>query len=168
MEGIQINTCDTYEDAIIISDMLSKIWNDNVKSSDYDLIFKYLKIFPEGHIIAKQDNNSVGSSIAFPIDTKPSIAVFSSKHPYDFISLKGKLYYIHVIQVLPEFRNKGIGSKILERQINVARKNKCNYVTCLSVDKEINRWERKGFKSIGDFGKYKNFGKVKWIEMMLE
>jgi GNAT superfamily N-acetyltransferase len=161
LKGIQINTGETYEDAIIIGDMLSKVWNDNVKSSDYDLIFKYLKMFPEGHIIARKDNNSIGSSIAFPIDTKPSIEVFSLKHPYDFFSIKGKLYYIHVIQVLPEFRNKGIGSKILERQITVAKENRCNYVTGFSIDREINRWERKGFKSIGDFGEYKNFGKVK-------
>ncbi|MBN2613670.1 MAG: GNAT family N-acetyltransferase [Bacteroidales bacterium] len=114
------------------------------------------------------DNISVGSSIAFPIDIKPSRTEFSSKHPYDFISLKGKFYYIHVIQVLPEFRDKGIGSKILERQINVAKENKCNYITGFSIDKEINRWERKGFKSIGDYGEFKNFGKVKWIEMILE
>ena len=167
MNEIRINTALTYDDDVIIGDMLAKVWNDKMKESDYDFIFQYIKLFPAGHIIARQNNKPVASSIAFPMDRKPSMDEFSATHPYDFFSIHGRLYYIHVIQVLPEFRNKGTGTRLLDRQITVAREKKCDFVTGFSIDKEISGWEKKGFKSTGEFGKYKNFGIVKWIEMKL-
>ena len=168
MEDIELNICKTYKDAVIIGDMLSSIWDDNINSSDLDIIFKHINLFPNGHIIAKIGEINVGSSIAFPINKKPSIEVFNTKHPYDFISNKGEMYYIHVIQVIPEYRNKGIGSKILDRQIRVAKEKRCKYVVGYSVNREISRWERKGFESYGSLSDYKNFGKVKWIKMLIE
>lgn len=168
MDNIELKKCQTYKDAIIIGDMLSYIWDDNIKTSDLDTIFKHIKLFPKGHIIVKIGDINVGSSIAFPISKKPSFEVFNTNHPYDFISIKGEIYYIHVIQVLPEYRNKGLGSKILEQQIRVAQEIKCKYVVGYSVDNEISRWERKGFKSYGSLSQYKSFGKVKWIEMPIE
>jgi GNAT superfamily N-acetyltransferase len=167
LNNLILSNCTSQNDSIIIGDMLSSIWNDNLKSSDLEIIFKHIKLFPRGHIIARIGDINVGSSIAFPINEKPSIEIFNKKHPYDFISLKGKLYYIHVIQVLPEFRNEGIGTKVLEKQIEVAKDIKCKNVVGYSIENEINRWERKGFKSYGKISEYKNFGKVKWIELPL-
>jgi len=167
MNEIVINIAKTYQDAVIIGNMLAKLWNDKIEKSDYDLIFRYINLFPKGHLIALRNSEPIASSIAFTISIKPSINEFSSKHPYDFFSDNGKFYYIHVIQVLPEFRNIGIGTKILNRQIIAAREKGCDYVTGFSVDKELYRWEKKGFISIGEFGEYKNFGRVKWIEMRL-
>ncbi|MFO7659270.1 MAG: GNAT family N-acetyltransferase [Bacteroidales bacterium] len=164
---IIIKTADTYQDSIIIGDMLANIWNEKVKESDYELIFKYIKLFSEGHIIAEYDYKPIATSIAFPIEKKPSIEEFNQKHPYDFFSKNGKLYYIHVIQVLPEFRNKGIGTKIMIRQIAIAKEKKYNFIVGFSIDKEIDRWEKHGFIKEGKFGEYKSFGVVKWIEMKM-
>jgi hypothetical protein len=168
LKNIELSICKAYKDAIIIGDMLSSIWDDSINTSDLDMIFKHIKLFPKGHIIARIGDTNVGSSIAFPINKKPSIEVFNTKNPYDFISIDGKLYYIHVIQVLPEYRNKGIGSKILERQLRVAKEIKCKYAVGYSIESEIARWERKGFKSYGELSEYRNFGKVKWIKMAIE
>lgn len=168
MDNIELNICDTYNDAIIIGNMLTYIWDDNINSSDLDIIFRHIKIFSKGHIIAKIRDINVGSSIAFPINEKPSIEIFNKKHPYDFISLAGKLYYIHVIQVLPEYRNKGIGRRIMERQIRIAKEINCKYAVGYAIENEVARWEKLGFKSYGDFNMYKNFGKVKWIELLIE
>jgi GNAT superfamily N-acetyltransferase len=167
MTDIIIKAADTYQDSIIIGDMLAKVWKDNVKESDYEIIFKYIKLFPMGHIIAEYNNKPIATSIAFPIEKNPSIEEFSKKHPYDFFSKNGKLYYIHVIQVLPEFRNKGIGTKIMNRQIASAKEKKYDFIGGFSLDKQIERWEKHGFIRKGKFGEYKNFGIVKWIEMKL-
>jgi len=147
--------------------MLSRIWNDKIKESDYDLIFQHIKKFPKGHMIAEHHNKPVATSVAFPIERKPVIDEFSSKHPYDFFSINGRYYYIHVIQVLPEYRNQGIGTALLNRQITVAKERKCDFAGGFSLDKEIKTWEKSRFKTVGEFGEYKNFGKVKWIEMEL-
>jgi ribosomal protein S18 acetylase RimI-like enzyme len=66
--------------------------------------------------------------------------------------MKGKDYYLWMLGVLPEYRNKGIGSGILEEQIGYARNN--NYSKFLI--KTSNKWRdmlkltiKKGFNITG-------------------
>ena len=89
-DKIQFKTASKYQDVVIIGEMLSGIWNDNIKVSDYDLIFQHIKKFPQGHMIAEQHNRPIATSIAFPIEMKPAIDEFSSKHSYDFFSMNSR------------------------------------------------------------------------------
>ena len=57
---------------------------------------------------------------------------------------------IHKIYVLPEFQGKGIGEKLIEKAIDISKRNKIN-VVLLNVNrfnKAIDFYIKKGFKII--------------------
>lgn len=105
--------------------------------------FKWLyKRDKEGFIVAEENGNPVGFAVG---DT-------------NWINFEGeKVLEIHEIFVLPEFRNKGIGSKLLNELLNYGIKKgrklaelwvgKTNY-------KAIDFYKNFGFKEVGEWGKW--------------
>lgn len=167
MENFQINISKEYHDAIIISEHIAEIWNDKVDKNNYDKMYSYIKKYREGFLIAYLFNEAIGSSIAFPINRIPSFDEINNKNIYDLLSIKGKYFYIHIIQIIERFRNKGYGIKLLKYQINTAKRRKYKEIIAMGIDKELDLWKRCGFQEFGEYGLYKNYGRFKWMKMIL-
>jgi GNAT superfamily N-acetyltransferase len=167
MSKFIIKIAKDYDDSIIISNHISDIWNDNIDKNYYDNMFKYLSIYNEGYLIGFLNRIPIASSIAFPINKIPSVDEINAINIFDFTTINGKFYYIHVIQVIEEYRNKGFGVKLLRKQINNAINNNNIEVIGMSIDKELSLWKKCGFKEFGDYFSYKNYGRMKWVKMIL-
>jgi GNAT superfamily N-acetyltransferase len=129
-----------------------------VKQFDYGLWFI------EGYFLAEINNNIIGSSEGYPIKSiEPISFLNTNRGPIDLFNLDGKYYYIHIIQVLPEFQNQGIGNLLLKVQLNVALQQKAEYICGMSSEKKISHWIKYGAKEYGELQPYKNFGMFKWI-----
>ena len=122
MNSFKIKETKDFNDAIIISNHLADIWKDNIDNSYYNKMYNYISKFNDGYLIGFLSNNPIASSVAFPVDGIPSFTEINNGNIFDFLNRKGKYYYIHIIQVIKNFRNKGFGIKLLKYQINTAKK----------------------------------------------
>lgn len=167
MKNLQIKISYDYNDAITITRHISEIWNNKANKSEYDKMFSYINKFNEGFLIAYLFNEAIGSSIAFPLNKTPTFKEINDKNIYDMISIKGKYFYIHVIQIISGFRNKGYGIKLLKHQLHTAKEKKYKEVIAMGIDREMDLWRRCGFHEFGKYGLYKNYGRFKWLKMNL-
>ena len=81
--------------------------------------------------------------------------------------LSGKYYYIHIIQVLPEFQNQGIGDLLFKIQLDIALENNAQYICGMASKEKISHWMKYGFEQYGELESYKEFGMFKWIKMKM-
>jgi GNAT superfamily N-acetyltransferase len=164
MSKLVIKEAVDYDDAVIISKQTAQIWNSETGEETYKKMNKYINKFKKGFIIAKLSNEIIGSSIAFPMDHIPDFDEVNNRNIYDLINLSGKYFYIHIIQLLPGFRNRGFGIRLLKHQLKTAEENKFSTVIGMGIDRELDLWKKCGFTPFGEFGKYKNFGRFKWLK----
>ena len=168
MCNLQITTATEYKDAVIISEQIEEIWLGKKDQNEYDKMFTYMNRFNRGFLIAYLAGKPIGSSIGFPLDHTPTFDEVNTKNIYDMVAISGKFYYIHIIQILSEYRNKGFGIKLLKHQLKTARQNNSNHVTAMGIDREIDLWKRCGFQDFGEFGQYRTYGRMKWLKMELD
>jgi hypothetical protein len=129
---------------------------------------KTMKLFLEGYFLAELNSNIVGSSEGFPIESiKPISSLNTNRGAHDLFNLKGKYYYIHLIQVSLEFQNRGIGDLLFKAQLSAGLKNGAEYVCAISLDKKIPHWIKYGFEEYGESQYRENFGILKWLKMRI-
>jgi GNAT superfamily N-acetyltransferase len=167
MSRLEIREADSYEDAVIISDHITEIWNNDPDKNIYSHMKTYIDRYGKGFLIASLSGKNIGSSVAFPMDHITDFDEVNNNNIYDLINPGGGFYYIHIIQILPEFRDRGFGIKVLKYQLETARTENFHTVTGMGIDRELGLWEKCGFVSFGEFGNYKNFGRFKWLKMSL-
>jgi GNAT superfamily N-acetyltransferase len=94
--------------------------------------------------------------------------VLQGRKDVDLFYPEGRYYYIHVIQVYPEFRNMGIGDMLLKAQIDVARSLHIPQVCGIAISNQLGHWVKSGFGVEGqEWETYKDFGLFKWVSMNL-
>jgi len=167
MSNLVIKEATCYADAIIISDQIAAIWGDNIDNFYYDKMFKYMSSFNDGYIIGLLNGKPVASSIAFPIETIPGFDEINAGNIFDLIAENANYYYIHIVQVIEEYRNKGFGIKLLRYQINTAIKHRYREIVGMAIDRELALWRKCGFQDFGEYGFYKNYGRMKWVRMII-
>ena len=165
---LKIREADSYDDVVIISDQIRAIWNDETDKDIYKKMNNYMNRFNKGYLIASLSETEVGSSIAFPINHIPDFDEVNNTNIYDLFNPEGMYFYIHIIQLLPEYRNSGFGIRLLKYQLDTAVKNNCHTVIGMGIDRELELWRKCGFIDFGEFGNYKNFGRFKWLKMILK
>jgi GNAT superfamily N-acetyltransferase len=125
-----------------------------------------MKLFLSGYFLAEVNSDIVGSSEGFPIEAIKPIALLSAERGvHDLFDLSGKYYYVHLILVLPEFRNRGIGDLLFKAQLNVALKYGAEYLCAVSLEEKILHWIKYGFMEYGESQYRENFGILKWLKM---
>ncbi len=167
MKNLQIKISKNYNDAVIITKHIAEIWNNKADKNEYDKMYSNIKKYGEGFLIAYLFNEAIGSSIAFPLGKIPTFDEINDFDIYDMMSLNGKYFYVHVIQIISGYRNKGYGIKLLKHQINTAKKGNYKEVLAMGIDRELDLWRRCGFHEFGKYGLYKNYGRFKWLKMDL-
>ena len=98
-------------------------------------IFKifFEKLNDEHNIFVIEDKNNIIAAITYFIETK-------------IIRDMGKVLHIEDLVVDKEYRNKHLGKKLIEKTIEIAKKNNC-YKIILNCSKDyINYYEKFGFK----------------------
>jgi GNAT superfamily N-acetyltransferase len=165
MKNFTIKTATDYKDAVIISRHIADIWKDRIDQAYYDKMAQHIAQFNDGYIIGYFADKPIASSIAFPIDRIPSFEEINAGNIYDFFKIDSKYYYIHILQVIEEYRNRGFGITLLRHQIETARNHKYRTIIGMSIDRELSLWKKCGFRDFGKFGFYKNYGRMKWIRM---
>ena len=78
---------------------------------------------------------------------------------YGFVSVhaENNRYFIDNLYVLPEFRNKGIARKLIERVCDVYNDKLLHCIACNPYALKI--FEKFGFVEVGERGKYKKLEK---------
>ncbi len=128
-----------------------------------------MRLFLNGYFLAELNSKIVGSSEGFPIESmKPISSLNTNRGAHDLFNLNGKYYYIHLIQVLSEFQNRGIGDLLFKAQLNTGLKHGAEYVCAMSVEKKIHHWIKYGFEEYGKSEYLEKFGILKWLKMKIE
>ena len=78
----------------------------------------------------------------------------------DLYTPKGEYFYIHGIEVLPEYRKLGIGRALLDYNINPAKKLNCTQACGIEIYENIDFWHDHGFESEGTCQQYKNVSQL--------
>lgn len=145
------------------------IWGTPASKSIIDYFTKGISLFRDGYSLVESRGAFIGSSEGFPIQGKMPISVLAEiEDPIDLFEPEGRYYYIHIIQVYPEFRNRGIGDMLLRTQISVARSLHIPQVCGIAVSNQLDHWVRSGFSAEGEeWERYKDFGLFRWVSMNL-
>ena len=154
-------------DSINFAKLNCDFWN-----SSYDNCEKFYRetmpSFLKGYFLAELKSNIVGTSEGFPIESmKPISSLSASRGPHDLFDLNGKYYYIHLIQVSPEFQNRGIGDLLFKAQLNAGLEQGAEYVCAISLEKRILHWMKYGLEQYGESEYRENFGNLKWLKMKI-
>ncbi|MBN2013147.1 GNAT family N-acetyltransferase [candidate division KSB1 bacterium] len=168
MKNLFIKTASDYSDAIVIARHTAEIWNETTDHEYFDKMNQYIQRFPAGYIIGLIGEQAVASSVAFPIRTIPEFAEINSGNIFDSCEVTGLYYYIHVIQVLEKFQNRGFGIKLLRHQQQMARASDFKSIVGMAVDHKLEMWKRCGFEETGVSGEYKSFGRMMWVKMNID
>lgn len=59
-----------------------------------------------------------------------------------------KNLHVSVLFVLKEARGKGIGSALIKKTLDIAKKNKCNFLTTVPEDEAVAFYKKNGFKEL--------------------
>ncbi len=145
------------------------IWGTPATESIIDYFTKGISLFRDGYYLAESRGAFIGSSEGFPIKGKIPISVLAEiEDPVGLFEPEGRYYYIHIIQVYPEFRHKGIGDMLLKAQIDVARSLHIPQVCGIAISNQLDHWLKSGFSVEGqEWETYKDFGLFKWVSMDL-
>lgn len=123
-----------------------------------------IKTFPKSFFVAEIDGKIIGFINGCIInETAIYDELFSdaSKHIED-----GDYQAIFGLDVIPEYRNQGIGAKLINYLINVSRLSGRKGVILTCKEKLIHYYSKFGFKNKG-ISKSKHGGSV-WYDMILE
>ena len=167
IKGYQIKKARSYGDAKIIASHIRDIWGDRVDEAYYQKMYTYCRGSRYGFIIGFLRDEPVASSIAFPVAAIPTFRQINEGNIFDLINHQGNYYYIHIVQVIAKYRNRGFGIKLLDDQINTAKVNHFHTITGMALDCELELWKRCGFIDFGRFGQYKHYGRMKWVKMSI-
>jgi|GEM_PF-3372842 len=127
ISGFAIESAQGLAGAQAIADLTGRIWDEDVGVSDYPALARHIQLFPAGHLVAGYGQNPVGSAAGFPAAAVPTFAELN-RGVYRLYMPCGPLYYLHLIQGLPEHRGRGLGQRLLERQLDIARAAGCTEV----------------------------------------
>ena len=128
----------------------------------------HMRSFRDGFLLARCGRKIAGSSEGFPIADMPSVAELDAlEDPLDIFVADGLFYYLHVIQVLPGFRGRGIGDRLLERQIATARGRGATAMGGIALADRVGHWERRGFRGTGEWGSYRQCGRFQRMVLPL-
>jgi GNAT superfamily N-acetyltransferase len=154
-------------DSIHFAKLTSSFW----KIEYNEILRQYnenMPLFIEGYFLAELNLNIIGSSEGYPIKSiKPISYLNTHRGPIELFDLKGKYYYIHIIQVLPKFQNMGIGGLLFRAQLELAIRSNAKYICGISLKGQLSHWSKYGFEEYGELKPYKNFGIFKWIKMKI-
>lgn len=156
-------------DADIFSKICMEIWGgtDAVKISNY--FSKAITVFKSGYFLATLKNEIIGTGEGFPIREKLEISQMNQvEDPVDLYDQNGAYFYIHGIEILPDYRKNGFGSRIVNEYVKTARSFHCKEICGIAISGNINFWLKQGFTIEGGFHQYKNFGEFAWVSKNLE
>jgi GNAT superfamily N-acetyltransferase len=145
-------------------DICMEIWGgkDSQKISKH--FEKSFSIFNPGYSIAFIDKEIIGTGEGLPLKEKLSITEMNRvEEAIDLYDSKGKYFYIHGIEVLPKYRNLGIGRALLEYNLNLAKRLNCKQICGIGIDENIDFWIKQGFETEGTWQQYKSVGRCIWI-----
>lgn len=156
-------------DAPIFARLTHYFWNSPLTE---DLIHRYrehIQSFQAGFVLALIGDRVVGSAEGFPIrGIQPISQLDQHRGPIALFDLDGKYYYIHIIQVLPEYQKQGIGDTLFKDQLKVARISKAEYICGMAFSDKLAHWLNYGFRTWGKVEPYQSYGLFQWIIMKLD
>lgn len=145
-----------------------KIWGGKDAQKITSHFEKSFSIFNPGYSIALIDQEKVGTGEGLPIRNKLPITEMNRvEEAIDLYEPNGDYFYIHGIEVLPEYRKMGIGRELLEYNLNLAKKMNCRQVCGIGIYENIDFWIKQGFETEGQWQQYKEVGKFIWIYKQL-
>lgn len=152
-----------YDDITEIVDIDNQAFGDQGISKE--MIESQIKIFLKGIFIAKENNKIVGV-ICCEKHEKEKFPPYN--HNISETHLKdGILFYLSTITVAEEFRNKGIGSLLLEKVSELGKKLGIQKIY-LPVNKKhpylekgvLSFWQKNGYEIVGETDWEVSLGKV--------
>lgn len=122
-----------------------------------------IRVFPESFLVAVLDGNIVGFINGSVINEK----IIKDKFYDDtsFHDSMGDYQSIFGLDVLPEFRAKGIAAELIKKLIEVAKKADRKGMTLCCKDEKIHYYEKFGFFNIGR--SQSEHGHAVWNDMIL-
>jgi ribosomal protein S18 acetylase RimI-like enzyme len=105
--------------------------------------------------VAVLDGEVIGMLHAFPMEPddaqkRPGEPVDSVLEPYARLEVPGS-YYVSAMALFPEYRGKGLGTRMLEIAREKARQSRCREVSLLVFsqnERAVSLYERSGFEVI--------------------
>lgn len=156
-------------DASTFAQLTHHFWSSPLTE---DLIRRYrehILSFQNGFALALIGDRVVGSAEGFPIrEIQPISQLDQRRGPVALFDLNGKYYYIHIIQVLPEYQRQGIGDALFKNQLEVARIQKAEFVCGMAFSEKTGHWLNYGFQAWGKVESYQSYGLFQWIIMELD
>ncbi len=155
------------EAARALADMTGAIWNEQIDEEDYARFFENISLFPEGHLLVTCGQKVVATSQGFPMARVPTFHELN-QGIYTLFCYRGEYYYLHLIQVLPEYRRQGIGDMLLKAQIDAARRAGCKQIVGIAHENSVAHWLKNGFDELeAGWGTYGGYGRFLWVGMNL-
>lgn len=142
---------------------IEKICFPKAEAATRESLEDRLKTFPESFLVAKLDGNIVGFINGSVISEK----VIHDEYYSDasFHDPKGDYQSIFGVDVLPEYRSRGIAVELIKALIEVARKAGRKGLTLCCKEEKIHYYEKLGFAHIGK--SESDHGHAIWYNMIL-
>ena len=134
------------------------------EKASFDSLEKRIKAFPESFFVAE----SQGALIGFINGCGTNSSVIYDELFSDITchNPQGKILAIFGLDVIPEYRKKGIATQLMEHFILAAKKNNKEKVILTCKDHLVAYYESFGFINNGLSGS--THGNARWFDMTLE
>ena len=143
---------------------IEKICFPNAEAATKRSLEERIKAFKESFFVGEINGEIIGFINGAVIDSK---TIFDEL--YENINRhnqNGKYQSVFGLDVIPEFRNRGIAESLMNHMINSAKKYNREGVVVTCKDKLIHYYEKFGFNNMGISESV--HGNVIWYDMFLE
>lgn len=152
----------------IIKDLESIVNIENIcfpreEAATYESLEDRIKTYLECFLVANLDGKIVGFINGSVINEKVISDEFYSD--ISFHDPKGEYQSVFGLDVLPEYRTRGIASELIKALIEVAKKAGRKGVTLCCKEEKIHYYEKFGFVNIGE--SKSEHGNAIWYDMLL-
>lgn len=135
----------------------------SAEAASEETIKERFNAFSENFLVAVEDNKVIG----FINGSTTDKAALPDKlyHNANLHNPKGKYQTVFGLDVLPQYRNRGIGAQLLHKFIEIAKERGKNGVVLTCKDYLIHYYEKFGFTHEGL--SISDHGGAKWNDMIL-
>ena len=143
---------------------IEEICFPNAEAATKNSLEERIKAFKESFFVGEINNEVIGFINGAIIDSK---TIFDEL--YENTNLhnpNGKYQSVFGLDVIPELRNQGIATRLMNHIIDVAKKSNREGIVLTCKDKLIHYYEKFGFKNMGVSESV--HGNVTWYDMFLE
>lgn len=140
---------------------------------DLEGVKAQLQMFPEGTFMAEEKKDEtewlplgVIFTVLWDRNFSPDFGKLHGTYPHTHLS-SGTVMYIHTVVVSPEHLKKGVGTKLIGEELNLAALLQLERIMVISSKETLSLFERLGFEIVRSLPEFLPHHQVRFRQPML-